>query len=120
MSGLVKDRSIAGINDRIARGDCVVAQLSELGRRQMSEVQRETVDIVTMGFASPIRGTGAMLCVLVAGRGVFTRAEEIRLNGVPGVPGPAPNERLGLVDTMVLFGEREHYVERILRRSTVS
>jgi len=42
-----------------------------------------------------------MLLVPVTGRGTFTRAKKILLNGVPGYPGPAPNERLGVVDTLI-------------------
>lgn len=101
MSGLMMDRSIAGINARIALGNSFIVPASRLSQRRLSQAEKEAVDIVTLAFASPIKGTAAMLCVPVAGRGVFTRAEEIRLNGVSGVPGPAPNERLGLVDTMV-------------------
>ena len=99
MRGFARDRSIAGINGRILAGKSMVTQISRLA--QLSTEEKDAVDVVTLAFASPIKGTAAMLCVPVAERGVFTRAEEIRLNGVHGVPGPAPNERLGLVDTMV-------------------
>ncbi|MEW6768728.1 MAG: homocysteine biosynthesis protein [Pseudomonadota bacterium] len=97
-------RTIDEINRRIGAGTANVCSIS-----QLTEGERENLDIVTVAFSSPVSGTAAMLCVPVAGRGVFTRAEEITLNGVPGVPGPAPNERLGLVDTMI-YAESEDEV----------
>lgn len=66
----------------------------------------EQVDAVALAFTADISGSAAVLVVPVAGRGVFTRAEEIVLNGVHGHAGPAPNERLGVVDTMLFADER--------------
>jgi len=100
-------RSVATINRRVADGDAVVWTAAELAERCNAgvPVALDDVDIVTVAFASSLSGTSAMLCVPVTGRGIFTRAETIRLNGVPGQPGPAPNERLGVVDTMIMADE---------------
>jgi putative methanogenesis marker 16 metalloprotein len=46
-------------------------------------------------------GTAAMFVIPVTGPAVFARAEKIWLNGVFGMPGPAPNERLGVVDVLI-------------------
>lgn len=92
---------IEDINDRILSGRAVVRSVSELAGEKLGASTNTKVDVVTFAIFSPISSTAAMLCVKVAERGVFTRAEEISLNDVPGLAGPAPNERLGLVDTMV-------------------
>ncbi len=57
-------------------------------------------DILVVSSAAPACDAGCMFLVPVAGRGAFTRAERLTLNGIPGFIGPAPNERLGVVDVM--------------------
>lgn len=97
------DRSISEINGKIQAGTALVHTEMEL-RNLMESGQNLMalgIDVITMAFHSSIARTAAMLLVPVTGRGVFTRAEKISLNGVPGYPGPAPNERLGVVDTLV-------------------
>jgi uncharacterized protein (DUF39 family) len=101
MSG--SEKSIPQINDRIAQGKAVVLT----DREFLKEIKAgrsftlSDVDVVTTAYQASTSGTSAMLCVPVTDRGVFTRARRIWLNGVSGVPGPAPNERLGLVDTTI-------------------
>lgn len=95
-------RHVDAINSRIGAGDAVVLTEAELAARRLAGDAAGDVDVVVVAFRAGLSGTSAMLCVPVAGRGDFTRAETIRLNGVPGHPGPAPNERLGVVDTLVL------------------
>lgn len=57
-------------------------------------------DILVVSSATSACDAGCMFLVPVAGRGAFTRAERLTLNGIPGFIGPAPNERLGVVDVM--------------------
>lgn len=101
MSGKV--RSIEKINEKIEAGSASLLTESELHKllREGRAPESIDVDIVTAAFSSSIRGSSAMLVAPVTGRGVFTRARKIWLNGVPGYPGPAPNERLGIVDTLI-------------------
>ena len=61
----------------------------------------DEVDVVTCGTFGVMSGTMAVISVPVAGPGSFERADTIRLNGVPGIPGPCPNENLGIVDCVV-------------------
>lgn len=98
-------RAIAGINENIVTGRVAVATLEELCRDQTRGRGPREAEVITLAFNASFAGTAAMFCVPVAGRGVFTRAQEISLNGIAGVPGPAPNERLGVVDTLI-FAER--------------
>jgi uncharacterized protein (DUF39 family) len=63
-----------------------------------------SADVIAASFPGDMSGTGVMLLVKVAERGQFTRAADITLNGLHGFIGPAPNERLGLVDVLVTGG----------------
>lgn len=94
-------RAIAGINENIGAGQVAVATLEELCRDEATGHGPREVEVITLAFDASFAGTAAMFCVPVAGRGVFTRAQEISLNGIAGVPGPAPNERLGVVDALI-------------------
>ena len=97
----MKDVSL--INERILAGKAAVFTEREL---EEAAPALSDVDVVTLSCPTAVSGSSAMLVVPVAERGVFTRAARIWLNGVRGFPGPAPNERLGLVDT--LFFADEH------------
>lgn len=57
-------------------------------------------EVLIVSQSCSLSDTGAMFLVPVSGRGIFTRAARISLNGIPGFIGPAPNERLGMVDVM--------------------
>lgn len=104
---LGKQEQLAAINRKITAGEAVV-----LTERELREVARDggsalaDADVVVVAFRAGISGTAAMMVVPVTDRGIFTRARNIWLNGVPGFPGPAPNERLGVVDTLV-FADQE-------------
>ncbi len=96
-------RSIDEINEKIRRGEAVVLTAEELKGmvRKGETVRLEDVDVVTTATCGLMSGTAAILTVPVAERGAFDRAEEAWLNGVPAIPGPCPNERLGMVDLIV-------------------
>jgi putative methanogenesis marker 16 metalloprotein len=95
--------SIREINEKLKKGKAVVmashAFKEEVRKGHGFSVGE--VDVVTCATRSVMSGTAAMFVVPVAGPGMFARAENIWLNGVPGVPGPAPNERLGVVDVLI-------------------
>lgn len=101
------DRSVSEINRKILAGEARVHTEMELRDHLKSglDLAGLGVDVVTVAFQSSMAKTAAMIVVPVTGRGVFTRAKAIRLNGVPGHPGPAPNERLGVVDTLIFSDE---------------
>lgn len=98
-----KNLTIREINERLKKGEAVVMTSSDF-KEEVRRGHRFTVsevDVVTCATRSVMSGTAAMFVVPVAGPGVFARAEKIWLNGVPGMPGPAPNERLGVVDVLI-------------------
>lgn len=99
----MKKQTLAEINRKLAQGKAVILTAMEF-KDEIRGGQRfrpGDVDVVTTATRGIMSGTAAMFVVPVAGRGEFTKAKEIYLNGVPGTPGPAPNERLGVVDTFV-------------------
>lgn len=96
-------RSLDEIRTALADGTAVVLTASELKKRIAESDCISDVDVVTCGTCGVMSGTYAVLSVPVAPPGVFSRADTVSLQGVPAIPGPCPNERLGLVDLMV-FG----------------
>jgi uncharacterized protein (DUF39 family) len=100
-------QTISEINSKILAGEAKVHTEMELWNLMQSGTDPTSlqVDVITKAFRGGISGSAAMLLVPVTGRGQFTRAEKIWLNGVPGYPGPAPNERLGVVDTLVFVDQ---------------
>ena len=106
MNPMPKD--IPLINDRIKSGEVRVYTEMEVKEAldRGESMDALDADVVTMAFQSSMSGTSAMLLVPVTSRGVFTRAGSIWLNGLDGYPGPAPNERLGMVDTLIFADRR--------------
>ncbi|MGE9984732.1 homocysteine biosynthesis protein [Desulfovibrio sp. SGI.169] len=83
------------------------ARQNKLRVRCAHQLTAETVrDIDVLVAAQPggMESSSVMLLVKVAERGLFTRAEHLSLNGIAGFVGPAPNERLGMVDVLVSGG----------------
>ncbi len=106
-----KNLSIREINERLKKGEAVVITSSDF-KEEVRRGHRFTVgevDVVTCATRSIMSGTAAMFVVPVADPGVFARAEKIWLNGIPGMPGPAPNERLGVVDVMIYGTAQSKY-----------
>ena len=96
-------KTINEIEEKIRNGSAVVYTAAEFKRliREGAEVTAADVDVVTTGTWGVMSGTAAILSVPVAKPGTFERAERIWANGVPCMPGPCPNERLGIVDMIV-------------------
>lgn len=99
----IAEKSLTYINNKILNGQAVVLTGEEFidEIRKGRTINSLDIDVITIACQATISGTAAMLSVPVAERGVFTRAKKIWLNGILGFPGPAPNERLGLVDTLI-------------------
>lgn len=96
-------REIERIRSALSDGTAVILTASEFKRRFAQEDTISDVDIVTCGTCGVMSGTYAVLSVPVASPGSFLRADTVSLQGVPAIPGPCPNERLGLVD-LIVFG----------------
>jgi len=98
-------KTVESINRKIAAGEAVVCTAAELKQRmaQGEKIAAEDIDVVTTGTFGVMSGTLAVLHLPVEPPGTFRHAETIRLNGVPAIPGPCPNEGLGSVD-LVVYG----------------
>lgn len=96
-------KTITEIDAKIRNGSAVVYTAAEFKRlvREGADVTAAEVDVVTTGTCGVMSGTAAILSVPVAAPGTFERADRAWLNGVPCMPGPCPNERLGLLDLIV-------------------
>ncbi|MDI6725259.1 MAG: methanogenesis marker 16 metalloprotein [Methanobacterium sp.] len=96
-------RSIEEINQRIERGEATVLTAEEVSNlvREGKEPRAEDIDVITTGTCGIMSGTAAIFHVKAGEPGSFKKAKKVLLNGVPGFPGPCPNEWLGSVDMMV-------------------
>lgn len=108
MNGALDDigtsRTILEIQDKIDAGDAVVLTATEIcARIRAGEmIGLEDVDVVTTATRGIMSGTYAVLSFKVSEPDSFVKASEVLLNGVPAVVGPCPNERLGVLDLIVL------------------
>ncbi len=90
------------LSKKISSGDAVILTASELKQELLSGKEIfDSVDLITCGTCGVMSGTYAVLSVPVASQGSFIKADMVTLNGVPAIPGPCPNERLGIVDLIV-------------------
>ncbi len=96
-------RSIEEINHKIERGEATVLTAEEVSDlvRNGKEPNAEDIDVITTGTCGIMSGTAAIFHVKAGEPGSFKKAKSVHLNGVPGFPGPCPNEWLGSVDMMV-------------------
>lgn len=98
-------KTIDEINEKIRKGEVVVYTAHELKKliREGERITPSTVDVVTTGTCGLMSGTASILTIPVAEKGTFAKAQSLWMNGVPAIPGPCPNENLGIVDA-VLYG----------------
>jgi len=99
----MKSKTIAEINEKIANGKANIFTSQDLKEliRDDSTPNFDEVDVVTCGTCGIMSGTAAIFHLDVFEPGLFKKAKNIYLNGVPGFAGPCPNEWLGSIDTIV-------------------
>jgi putative methanogenesis marker 16 metalloprotein len=98
-------KTLDDINKKIAAGNAEVLTAAEFKQRvaEGENLTAADVDVVTTGTFGVMSGTLAVLHIPVAPPRSFRFAEKVRINGVPAIPGPCPNEGLGSVD-LVVYG----------------
>ena len=96
-------KTIQQINQNIKEGKATALTAEEVTQLVMEgeKPTAEDIDVVTTGTCGIMSGTAAIFHIPVAEPGTFKKAKSILLNGVPGFPGPCPNEWLGSVDLMI-------------------
>lgn len=106
-------RSIEDINQKIQRGEATVLTAEEVSNlvRDGEEPKAENIDVVTAGTCGIMSGTAAVFHIKAGEPGSFKKAKRVFLNGVPGFPGPCPNEWLGSVDLIVYGTSHSIYDE---------
>lgn len=99
----MEKRSISQINEKIRKNEAVVLTAEEISLliNEGEEPKFQDVDVITTGTCGLMSGTVAVFNLSLAEPGAFQKAHKIFLNGIPGFPGPCPNEWLGKVDLMV-------------------
>lgn len=97
-------RTIPEIQAKIDAREAVVLTAEEITARIRAgeKIGLEDVDVVTTATRGIMSGTYAVLSFKVSEPDFFIKASEVLLNGVPAVVGPCPNERLGILDLIVL------------------
>ncbi len=97
-------KDVDEINRALQKGDALVLTAREveelLSQGRDEEVQE--VDVVTTGTMGIMSGTYAVLSFKITEAGLHRKFKEARINGVPAIVGPCPNESLGILDVMVL------------------
>ncbi len=98
-------RSVQEINKKISRGQATVLTAEEVTRMVIEGETPtvEDVEVITTGTTGIMSGTAAIIHLKIDEPGSFKKAKKIYLNGVPGFPGPCPNEWLGSVD-LTIYG----------------
>jgi len=101
----LNNRSIEEINRKIEQGEATVLTAEEVSNlvREGKEPKAEDIHVITTGTCGIMSGTAAIFHVKAGEPGSFKKAKNVLLNGVPGFPGPCPNEWLGSVD-MIVYG----------------
>ncbi|WP_404806427.1 methanogenesis marker 16 metalloprotein, partial [Methanobrevibacter smithii] len=101
----MKERTIDQINKKIENNEANIYTAEEFKKliKEDNAPDFEEVDVVTTGTCGVMSGTAAIFNFTVSKPGVFMRAKNIYLNGVPANIGPCPNEWLGSVD-LILHG----------------
>ena len=96
-------RTIDEINQRIDDGEANIYTAEEFKKliKKDDAPSFDEVDVVTCGTCGVMSGTAAILNFIAAEPGVFIRASEVYMNGVPAYAGPCPNEWLGSVDVIL-------------------
>ena len=96
-------KTIEEINRKIKDHSAIVLTAKELCDlvRSGESISVGDVDVVTTATRGVMSGTLAILSIPIADPGVFSRAEQVSLNGVPAHVGPCPNEHLGIVDLII-------------------
>jgi putative methanogenesis marker 16 metalloprotein len=96
-------RTIQEIEAKIENGEATVLTAEEITKMALNGEKLSTtdVDVITTGTCGVMSGTMGIFHLPVAEPGSFKKARHILLNGIPGIPGPCPNEWLGSVDLIV-------------------
>ncbi len=97
-------RTFSEIQEKIDRGDVVILTAQEICDRVRTgeTFEYQDIDVVTTATSALMSGTYAVLSFKIAEPDTFTKAGKVWINSVPAQVGPCPNERIGILDLIVL------------------
>lgn len=97
-------RTLSEIQEKIDRGEVVILTAQEVCDRVRNgeTFELNDIDVVTTATSALMSGTYAVLSFKVSEPDTFTKAEKVWINNVPAQVGPCPNERIGILDLIVL------------------
>jgi len=107
MEDSTPNRTFSEIQEKIDRGDVVILTAQEICDRvrKGETFELHDIDVVTTATSALMSGTYAVLSFKVAEPDTFTKAAKVWINSVPAQVGPCPNERIGILDLIVLGTE---------------
>lgn len=105
-------RTISDIQKKIDSGDVVILTAKEIGDRvrEGETITLSDIDVVTTATSALMSGTYAVLSFQVTKPDVFTKAKNVWINEVPTQVGPCPNERIGILD-LIILGTQESIID---------
>lgn len=102
---LVKKRTLSEINVKIDKGTASILTVQDLIDRlkQGEKIEFEDVDVITTATKALMSGVSGIFSLRLSPPKTIRKFTEVSLNGIPGYPGPCPNEFLGIID-FILYG----------------
>ncbi|MGV9172254.1 MAG: methanogenesis marker 16 metalloprotein [Promethearchaeia archaeon] len=120
-----KERTLKEINRKIEKGIAQIYSVQELIDKleDGESVEFEDVDVVTTATKGLMSGITGIFSFRLSPPKTIRKFTEVSINGIPGYPGPCPNEFLGIID-LILYGParsetRENYSGGMLFRDLV-
>ena len=104
MTDSTTTRTISNLQNKIDQGDVVILTAREICDRVRAGdiIEMSNIDVVTTATSALMSGTYAVLSFKVAQPDIFKKAKRVWINSVPAQVGPCPNERIGLLDLIIL------------------
>jgi putative methanogenesis marker 16 metalloprotein len=98
----MSQRTLADIKTKIENGTAVVMTAQEfIDGIASGPITFDDVDVVTTGTKGLMSGILGIFTFRVTQPKAHRKFTEVSMNGIPGFPGPCPNEFLGVVDVLL-------------------
>ncbi|TXT61888.1 MAG: hypothetical protein BAJALOKI3v1_730013 [Promethearchaeota archaeon] len=120
-----KKRTLEEINSKIKEGNANILTVQELIDKleDGENIGFEDVDVITTATKALMSGIAGIFSFRLFPPKEVRKFIEVSINGIPGFPGPCPNEFLGIID-LILYGTaksetRKNYSGGMLFRDLV-
>ncbi|MFO7796499.1 MAG: methanogenesis marker 16 metalloprotein [Promethearchaeati archaeon] len=120
-----KKRTLDEINTKIKEGKATILTVQELIEKldDGEKIEFEDVDVITTATKALMSGIAGIFSFRLSPPKKVRKFIDVSINGIPGYPGPCPNEFLGIID-LILYGTaksetRENYSGGMLFRDLV-